>query len=140
MTTLNHIPTIWQDTFNTNCFEVDIQHKKLFSLLANLKNAFDNNYEKEVITIILFELEDYTLSHFSDEEKILSKFGNGASNKHLEEHKDFKQILSNLKFDYVSEEKEISEELLNCLSEWLQNHILGTDKKEFAQLNNPSWK
>lgn len=87
-------------------------------------------FDKEIVCTLLFELEEYTHVHFCDEERILKLKGNGASSEHLKQHQEFKNTLHDLKFDYVSENKEISAELFDYLWNWLQTHILGIDKME----------
>lgn len=122
----------WLDSFNTGYIVVDGQHKKLFTLLSEFANAYLMGFDKEIVSTLLFELEDYTCEHFCDEEKVLKLKGSGPSEEHLQQHQEFKETLRDLKFDYVSENKEISSELFEYLWQWLQNHILGIDKVELG--------
>jgi hemerythrin-like metal-binding protein len=93
------------------------------------------NNEKEVLTKILFYHEDYAKVHFDEEEGILAKFAGLPSKEHLNAHEQFQQYLYDLKFQYVSDDIAITEELLDYLVKWLKNHILVMDKKELEQLN-----
>ncbi|RLD73454.1 MAG: hypothetical protein DRJ10_17825 [Bacteroidetes bacterium] len=127
---------IWEDIYETGEKVVDDQHKKLFELLNNFASAYFLKKEKLVIDETLFQLENYTKYHFDAEEKVLHKENKEFPTKHhLDMHKEFIDKLHELKFDYVSDDKIISSELLDYLKNWLVEHILGVDKKEFSQIN-----
>lgn len=123
----------WESNFETGHNEVDKQHKYLFVLIKAFTTTYLLKEEKEIITDMLFELEDYAKTHFANEEKILAKTKGLPSPNHLEQHRQFLKILHDLKFDFVSDNKPISEELLDYLVKWLREHILGIDKIELHQ-------
>lgn len=127
---MNELSVKWEESFETGYDEVDNQHKQLFLLIKAFADAYMLKEEKELITDLLFELEDYTKTHFANEEKILAKTKGFPTANHLEQHRQFLKYLHDLKFDYISDNKPISEELLDFLVKWLREHILGIDKAE----------
>lgn len=120
----------WNSNYNIGIPSIDVQHQKLFKLLKNLASAFLLNKEKNIITNILFELEDYTKYHFKEEEDLFLTRKKKKNERHFEQHRDFERTLHNLKFDYVSVDKPISLELITYLRDWLQGHILGVDQED----------
>lgn len=122
----------WQDSFNTNVEIIDTQHKELFNLLALFGSACLMGEDKEIVSDFLFELEDYALNHFRDEEEYMIKLKGHVSKIHYEQHREFEKTLHDLKFDYVSENKPISKELLEYLRNWLQYHVIDLDQKDLA--------
>jgi hemerythrin-like metal-binding protein len=127
---MNELSINWEDNFETGHDDIDNQHKNLFVLIRAFATSFMLKEEKEVVTDMLFELEDYTKIHFANEEKILATTKGLPSTRHLEQHRQFLKILHDLKFDFISDNKPISEELLEYLVKWLRDHILGIDKIE----------
>jgi len=123
----------WEAAFETGNKIVDKQHEKLFELIKLFATAYMLNKEKEIIANMLFNLEDYAKEHFDEEEHILAKTKGLPSKQHLDAHEQFRQYLYDLKFEYVSEDKAISEDLLAFLVNWLKNHILVIDKQELGQ-------
>ena len=67
----------WESKYEINVVEVDNQHKKLFTILNNLHESLCKGGEKAEQAKLLDELIDYTVDHFSTEEKAVS--GNGIS-------------------------------------------------------------
>lgn len=125
----------WNSIFDTGNDAIDIQHKKLFKLLKEFNQACNVENNKQAITLLLFNLEDYTKVHFFDEEQLLSKKAGLPTDEHVRQHEEFIKYLADLKFDYVSENKNIENELFIFLTNWLKDHILNIDQKELNQLN-----
>jgi hemerythrin-like metal-binding protein len=130
---MNELSLKWEANFETGHSEIDKQHKYLFVLIKSFATSYMLKEEKEEITDMLFELEDYTKTHFANEENILAKTKGLPSSRHLAQHRQFLKFLHDLKFDFISDNKPISEELLNYLVKWLRDHILGIDKIELQQ-------
>lgn len=132
--TMQDFTVKWEDRFNTSFQTIDNQHKKLFNLFNVFTSACIMGEDKNIVAELLFELEDYTHYHFDEEENILTKKGDGPTKKHLTQHAEFKKTLHDLKFDYVSDNKMISTELLEYIRAWLIDHIIGIDQKELIKI------
>jgi hemerythrin len=126
----------WDNSFETGYKTIDLHHLKLIEMINRLATAYILKKDKNILTEILFDLENYVLYHFKEEEKILSNTIGEISDKHKAEHEKFIQVVRDLKFDYTSGKIQIGTSLFDFLKEWLINHILGTDKEEFCGISN----
>ncbi len=130
----------WKDNFSCNVESIDNQHKKLFELGAkmysihSLKDGFDHYDE---IMEVLYELKDYTIYHFKYEEDLLRKNGYKGLEKHINEHEKFIDKLVNLDNEDIDEsQKKATMDIIVFISNWIENHILKTDKNYSEFLNN----
>ena len=77
----------WDDSYSVKVGAMDGQHRKLFDLINELHRAMRAGRGKEVTGVILHRLIDYTLHHFSAEEKLLEKHNYPGLVAHRAEHK-----------------------------------------------------
>ena len=119
----------WNDSFSVNIVEIDQQHQKLVSLINDLNQAMLQGMGKAALTNILNELVSYTVNHFGTEEKYFAQFKYPDSDSHKKEHLAFVEKVAAFKKDFDSGRLGLSIEVMQFLSDWLQNHIKGTDKK-----------
>jgi len=84
---------------------------------------------RDVLGKIYTELVTYTKTHFSYEEKLMKEKNYPEYSKHLQEHINLTTQVTDMYNDYQSGKLQITMELLTFLTNWLSNHILGTDKK-----------
>ncbi len=122
----------WDDRFSVGVGLIDQQHKKLFSIINDLIVAKENQQEQQVIEKILEEVISYTEYHFSSEEKLFRI--HPAYERHCLLHKDFVAKVKAQAAAYQSSAKDISEETLEMLIDWLKNHVLHTDVTVFHKL------
>lgn len=119
----------WSDYFSVGVTKIDNQHKELINTLNELNDAMRNRQGKEVLETILSKLTDYTVEHFSTEEELMEKF----NFEHLKAHKDEHIQFVNKVTEFIEGFKEgrlmLSIDIMNFLSDWVKNHILGSDKK-----------
>ncbi|MPM35964.1 Bacteriohemerythrin [bioreactor metagenome] len=132
----------WKPEYNLNITEIDKQHKRLFELadqlyeIAKAKDGFD--YYDE-INRIFQELSDYTVYHFGYEEKLLDEYGyDGHESKiHKLEHGGFvNKMIQVGKQDIDKNERKILLDVIMFTVDWIEKHILYTDKKYSAYLNS----
>lgn len=117
----------WSDAYSVGLPEVDEDHKVLLSLLNRCINAAKKNTKDNELNTILDELLSYTQYHFEREEKIMEM----CEYPELDRHKGVHQLFINVLAQYKSEYRQgelAAEKLLAFLREWLNVHILGTDK------------
>lgn len=132
----------WKPEYSCNAEDIDLQHKKLFHLIGELyditkeKDGFDH-YDD--ITRIFQELSDYTVYHFGYEEKLLEQyqFDAAALKMHKLEHGAFvHKLLHVQKEDLDKNENKILMEVIMFAVEWIEKHILATDKQYSEFLNS----
>lgn len=121
----------WKDSFSCNIEEIDLQHRKLFEIGANLFTiaSVNDSYDHyDEILKILGELKDYTVYHFGYEEKLMQEFGFQGYSEHKAEHEAF--IRKVLKFESEDLDVKQAESLMKLIvfvADWVTSHILKTD-------------
>ncbi|MCT8333791.1 bacteriohemerythrin [Leptospira sp. 85282-16] len=132
--------TQWDSKYETNISEIDSQHKKLFRLINNIETVYDENKEhlsgkSKVLVDAVSELEDYTLSHFLIEERVMELNQYPELEAHKKQHDRFTDKILELKNrltsgNLLSNDEELNQffgDLLKFLRAWLTNHILQED-------------
>ncbi|HVN23943.1 MAG TPA: bacteriohemerythrin [Syntrophorhabdales bacterium] len=119
----------WTNSLSVNVGEIDSQHQKLVRLINDLGDAMRVGKGKDLLGKTIAELASYTVAHFSTEEKYFDKFGYPDAATHKVEHKKFIEEVSKFKKDFDSGNVGLSTSVMNFLSDWLKNHIMGKDKK-----------
>ncbi|MGI6092683.1 MAG: hemerythrin family protein [Veillonellaceae bacterium] len=132
----------WKPEYNLNIAEIDKQHKRLFELagqLYDIAKAKDGYDYYDEINRIFGELRDYTVYHFGYEEKLLAQYGydDQETKLHKLEHGGFvNKIIQVSKQDLDKNEKQILLDVIMFAVNWIEKHILHTDKKYSEFLNS----
>lgn len=117
----------WSEKYSVGISQIDDQHRSLINSLNLLHDAMKQGKGKDVIDEILNFLANYTVEHFNTEEKLMTTYKYPGYLVHKKEHDD---LVAKVK-DYKQKLKEgkviISSEILQFLSDWLNNHILKND-------------
>lgn len=123
----------WREEFSIGVKEIDEQHMKLFEIANRayelLKDEWrDDKYDG--IVRILDELKEYTVYHFKFEEFYQMNIGYPKFLSHKIMHDDFIEKINNIDLDRVDENQgQYLLEILDFVVKWIQEHILGQDKK-----------
>jgi hemerythrin-like metal-binding protein len=120
---------------STGVAEQDTQHKKLIDLINQLNDAMQAGHSADVLGKVLTELVNYTVLHFSYEEKLMAQHKYEDTPAHKAEHAKFVATAGDLKKKFDAGNAVISVEIMNFLRDWLTNHIMKTDKKLGQALN-----
>jgi hemerythrin len=124
----------WKDEYNLNIEEIDKQHRKLMEIGKKAYDiaVIDDGYDRydEIITI-LDELLEYTKYHFEYEENMLKQYNYEHIHNQEEEHGFYvykiKQVAS--REDIDENQRKVVLEIIDFLSKWISEHIMGADKK-----------
>jgi hemerythrin len=119
----------WDDSFSVDVVEIDKQHQKLVGMINDLHDGMRQGKSKEIMGKIIGGLVGYAGTHFRTEEKYFDQFGYPDSGSHKKEHSNFTQKVADFKGGFDAGKFGLSMEVMNFLSNWLQNHIKGLDKK-----------
>ncbi len=121
----------WKESYSVNVAEIDRQHRKIFEIgariseLAELKGDYD--YYDEIM-LILEELKDYTVYHFSFEEKLMKQYGYDEYESQQIEHSFFiKKLERILRKDIDAQQNETINEMVMFVADWITAHILKRD-------------
>lgn len=124
----------WNEKYNTGIDVVDAQHHKLVDLINRLGAISAHQMNVDDLGTILAELGNYTVYHFDTEEEMMRRHEVSATHQeaHIKAHRHFAaqvavaaQIL--MRGGKVSES--IVAPLLEYLTRWLVQHILGLDMR-----------
>ncbi len=119
----------WDDSFSVGVKRIDDQHKKLVGMINDLNEAMRQGKGKDVIGKIITGLVEYTVTHFSLEERLFTQVGYADAPAHKKTHEAFVAKVTKFKKDFESGRIAMSVEVMNFLSDWLKTHIKGTDKQ-----------
>jgi hemerythrin len=125
----------WNEQLSVHIKQIDDQHKLLVKLLNSFHDAMKLGKGKEAMRKTLSELLDYTVYHFGVEEGFLEKHAYPAFASHKTEHEALTKKVSDLDRRFSRGEPVISAETMTFLKDWLQDHIMGSDKKYAPFLN-----
>ena len=126
----------WKDEYSVKIQTIDSQHKKLIDLLNQIYDASRVGKGKEILGKILNELVTYTKIHFATEEEFFKKFSYPGYIQHKIEHDKLTKQVTDFQEQYAIGRVTLSIEIMQFLKDWLNGHILGTDKKYSEFLNS----
>lgn len=125
------IPKIgWQESYNLNIEEIDVQHKKLLAIANELYDLIQGDTElyKNNVSKALKKLTDYTIYHFSSEETFMRKYGYPQSDLHKMQHDQFIQEVNSQIKKLANPSQNDGLRLYSYLVKWVINHIAKSDK------------
>jgi hemerythrin len=119
----------WRESLAIGVPEIDSQHKELLSRFDSLLKACEAGKGMDELQKLLGFLDDYVVSHFSDEEGIQRNHHYPGYAAHKREHDGFIAKLKTLKAEIKSDGVAVHHvtETNNMLLKWLINHISKVD-------------
>ena len=121
----------WDAKYVLGIAEIDRQHQKLFALFNELYEAMQDGRGDQVAAKVLIKALDYTVYHFACEEKLLRQYGYTEEAVHRAEHGRLADQTKSLIGRIDTGQTELSIATLKFLCDWLNEHILDSDR-EFA--------
>ena len=125
----------WKNEYSVNINVIDSQHKRLVDLLNQIFDASQAGQGKTVVEKILNDLVTYTKVHFSTEEDFMKKHSYPGFPQHKVAHDKLTKQVLEFQQEYRAGRSTLSVELMQFLRDWLQGHIVGTDKLYTPFLN-----
>lgn len=119
----------WDEKYSVKIKEIDNQHQKMVKLINLLHDAMKEGKGKQVIGTVLNDLVNYTVFHFSYEEKLFDRYNYPDGMIHKSEHNTLVNKVKVYVKDFETGKGVLPIEVMNFLQDWLLNHINGTDKK-----------
>ncbi|QNM05544.1 bacteriohemerythrin [Qiania dongpingensis] len=117
---------------------IDTQHQELIDRINKLVDSCAKGKEKNVAVQTLDFLMDYTVFHFSAEEKLQEESGYPDVKSHKEQHAQFAKAIEELR-EMLEEEEGPTDAFVAAvnknISEWFVNHIQVWDKKVAQYVN-----
>jgi hemerythrin-like metal-binding protein len=125
----------WKADLSVNVRQCDERHQRLITLINDLDAAMAEGRSKAMMGAIVGESANYTLTHLATEEHLFARLGYADAPAHAAEHKTFVDAVARFQEDVDAGKPALSIPIITFLSEWLTTHIMGTDKKYSAFLN-----
>lgn len=119
----------WDDSIIFNIEKIDQQHQQFIKAITRLEKAMLKGESKSVMRDIFGELTVFLTDHFQAEEKIFALITYPDAESHKEEHRGFIQKVNKFKDDFEDEKIGLAVEIMNFMSDWVENHIKYADRK-----------
>ncbi|MBF0461534.1 MAG: hemerythrin domain-containing protein [Magnetococcales bacterium] len=126
---------LWTESLRTGHDTIDRQHQALYEAfhgITQLLEVPDVNL-KYWFGLVLRKTEDYVLTHFADEEKLMTDLSYPNVHVHQLQHQEIVEalkkhqtVITQLKTD--AEKRAEARALLRFLEDWLNDHVLVSDK------------
>jgi hemerythrin-like metal-binding protein len=119
---------IWDKHYLTGETQVDEEHQQLVRLINRIVDAGDCVIDEHSINTVLDQLVNYAIVHFQHEEALMIAEGCAPEfiNQHTQVHAKFAEQVGHMRND--AQLGCDLEHLLNFLTAWLAQHILGMDQ------------
>lgn len=122
----------WKEEYKLGVDLIDDQHKKLFEIADRIFLLLKNDYsvdKYDKLIEILLELKEYTIFHFKSEEEYMLQIGYKKFFSHKVEHAEFIEKINNVDYEKLdNNQNNYSLELLDFIVNWIDKHIMETDK------------
>lgn len=125
----------WDESFRVGVEEVDRQHQRLVDLVNELHREMSKRRGLAVLERVLNSLVDYTEKHFAYEERLMRESAYPGFSQHKAGHDELTRRVREMQSRFLSGDNTLLAELLNFLSEWLIQHIKGSDRAFGPHLN-----
>ena len=109
---------------------IDSQHKELIDKINNLVESCQKGANKEEAVKMLDYLSDYTVFHFSAEEKLQEQMGYPDIDRHKNQHAAFVESVGEMKEKLEKEgaSESFADTVNKNVTQWLYNHIKVFDR------------
>lgn len=126
----------FQTSYQLGEKSIDSQHQKLIDLMEEIRIGMEMGKGRQIIAKILYELIEYTKTHFSYEEKIMEKIEYPEYKYHKFRHEEFVQYVTRLTKNYLAGVSIPVGNIRKYLYDWLAEHIMREDKKMVSYMKN----
>jgi len=131
---------VWKEEYSVGVETLDLDHKKLISLLNQFNTAYNYAMSEEYELQALKDLTNYTKYHFTREEKMMADCHYPELEAHQKQHQIMIDEIHKVEEKYQALGHDAFEEVSEFLTDWLINHINGTDKQYSKHLNDNGYK
>jgi len=119
----------WSSELETGIIWQDLQHKELVEAVQTLYTAIATKKPEEEVQKIVKFLYDYTVHHFSMEEKYMEDYNFPEISEHVQQHQRFVKMLQDFEKERANSKILANLSLCNDLAEWTITHIKVDDHK-----------
>jgi hemerythrin len=122
---------VWDESLRTGEATIDEQHKNLFSAINSLIQTIDQGKCGDDLKKSLDFLNDYTITHFFEEEQIQKKYQYPDYENHRGIHEGFKKLVRDMMVQWIMKgsSEALANEVRTQIGDWLVHHIKTQDVK-----------
>lgn len=125
----------WTEEYSVSVQRLDGEHKKLFSIINELNDAMSDGRGRFVVVRVLQDLNEYARWHFRSEESAMRRAGYPGLEEHIAEHQTFITAVDGFYAEQGDNCTSVPIDVLYFLRDWLQKHILLSDRQYAESLN-----
>jgi hemerythrin-like metal-binding protein len=125
----------WKPEYSVKIDSIDAQHKILFGLASELRNAMAKGQGKAALESILDRLVAYTVAHFANEEVLMAKYKYPRLAEHKVEHEALTKKVKQLREELKTGQSVLTVDVMQFLQNWLSKHIQHSDMR-YAEFIN----
>ena len=122
------IAMAWDEKYSVGIKSIDNEHKKLIDVYNAFYESIVKKEGKEKMGLTIKGLKDYTVYHFTNEEKLMQLYQYPGLELHKKEHDNFIKVVLDFENRYSKEKMILGVEITNFIREWIVKHIMETDK------------
>ncbi len=120
----------WDEKYDTGIKVIDSQHRRLFMLTNQLHESIMDGKSYDTLDKIFQNLIDYTIKHFSDEERLLLIYDYPQYKEHKKGHSDLTKEMRELFIQFKTGAlPAASLKVKKFLLTWIIDHILNSDMR-----------
>ncbi len=119
----------WTDDLSVKIQSIDEQHKKLIDMINVFYDNINKQSNEDLIARMVKHMKEYSIMHFSTEERYMVKFNYPGYEQHKKEHEDYINKVNELETKLKKGKLLVSFEITNFLKNWIKKHIQETDKQ-----------
>ena len=120
-------PFEWSEDCSVGIPELDVQHRQLIELLAELRRCAHLADGAKLAPAALQAVVDYAERHLQREELVLRVRGYPGYLDHKAEHDLYRQRVASLQVQ--TGRRDLAIRIANFLTEWWRSHILTSDQQ-----------
>lgn len=119
----------WDPSYSVKVKRFDDDHQELFHIINQLYDGMMARKGQEVLQTVLTQLLHYSEQHFAGEELAMKSVGFPQLQAQIEQHRKFASKITDVMKRYQAGGLGISIDVLDFLTLWLKQHIVGMDKQ-----------
>lgn len=119
---------VWQDIYSVGVEAIDNQHKRLFAIANRFHAAYEQGAGRPALAAIFKELVDYTVTHFTDEERLMRECGYEDYDRHKANHEKLVGLVLGYQRQMEGNAPDVEPHAMNFIKTWLNGHVLGMDR------------
>ena len=119
----------WTESYSVGVTSIDEQHQKLFDVVNRLQLSMKEGRAKETFSELLRAVAEYAIYHFLNEENYMRQLEYPGMDDHKAQHDTFVAKVLELQSQMEQGRLFLSIEMISFLSDWIHDHVLGTDQE-----------